>query len=461
MSKNSLIGIIILGIILLVLVGGGLYLFVTKTNQGEDLIDSIGQKDETPDKSSEYYILYGRTENKITSTPNNENCKNFSFSDYLGAGIIDRHGKNNNFLSFKNHLTNYPSSKLATEYYYTSTTGNPKTDFSGFVYYDWNFTPNTLYHASPEIADDKEIKTAEGDLFPSDYKTSEDNKYLAYLITEKDTDLMMSNKINAYVSDSKLVLRNTITGDELSVFDGEYNRQLFSSFNHFSQKQNYLYTIARDGESFKLVAVSLDNASIKEFNTLFPKVDWSKINWSDLFEKPLGNPPHFYMSPDEKILLVYKNKPANEIIDDCYGCSRYTITAYNTENGAVTTYDEGDGLVESMSWAPDSSRFAYTNISYSSCYPGYLDAMIYRMDSSGKNKTELITEKESKILRIGWSPDNKLIGYGVYSSDLIGWIKTIDPDSKKTANVISTKETEGKIDTEYVITLNFLDWVKK
>ncbi len=93
------------------------------------------------------------------------------------------------------------------------------------------------------------------------------------------------------------------------------------------------------------------------------------------------------------------------------------------------------------------------------CYPDYMDAMIFKMDRNGKNKDRLFFQEKSKINSLGWSPDGKEIGFSIYGMDFVGWLKTIDPDSKAVKDIISTQETEGSINKEQPVVLIFAGWV--
>ena len=82
------------------------------------------------------------------------------------------------------------------------------------------------------------------------------------------------------------------------------------------------------------------------------------------------------------------------------------------------------------------------------------------MDRDSENKETLVTEDKSKILGLGWSPDDQSIAYGVYSTDLIGWVKVVDPSDKGVEKILSSEDADGLVDSENPVTLNFVDWIE-
>jgi hypothetical protein len=81
------------------------------------------------------------------------------------------------------------------------------------------------------------------------------------------------------------------------------------------------------------------------------------------------------------------------------------------------------------------------------------------MDKDGKNLETLVTEKQSKITRIGWAPSGDEIAYDVYGTDLVGRIKIVNSRDESTREVVNSQTLEGSVDKENPVLLHFSNWV--
>lgn len=473
MKKNVVITIVLVLLVLLVLLALGFFYYNWK--------ESVKLEDKTKDSSElknifdklkdiggdvslgeEYRVLYGKNNNVISSSgAADSDCKNFTLYEYLGGGIIDRDGSDNEDLKLEQHPTSYPRSKYYNNYYYISADESPMSEVMGTVILDWDYDDQSLYSADFVNQESKELITSTDSKFPGGLLTSPDNKYLVYVMTDKSEEKFGGRRFNEESSDSDLVIRNNATGEEVKVLEGEYNRQLFDSFLDFSKNEDALFTIKREGGSFQFVKVQMDTGKVLSFDHVFPGFDWTKVKWDQFFGGGVtGFPTRFHLSPDESKLLAYENI-AGEVGDNlCAPAVTHNIWAFDINSDSIEKYDEGGGMIVDLSWKPDSREFVFALVSKGGCYPGYLDSSITKIRREGQNEGVMVVEKESKIINLGYSPDGKEVAYDVYGTDFVSYLKSLNPENKEVKKIISTKETEESIDQEKPITLIFIDWVK-
>ena len=464
MTKKAIY--LVVGVIVLILVAGTIgFLFWSQSESDSQGINKPKFLDTLTDKvksssEKEYRILYGKHNNTISSGGVGQECKNFTMSEFQGGGIVKRDGADNENLEVKEYQTSYPRSKKYDNYYYISANGNPVSSTYGLSVFDWDYADQTLWTADFKEEKSQSVTSSTADKFPGAVVTSPDNKYLVYVMTEKKTDKFKGASFDPTLSDSDLVIRDLKTGEEKTVLESKYNRQLFASFLDFSTKEDSLFTIAREGDNYKFVNIELDSGKVTDFDEMFPTFDWNKTQWSMLFEGTFGYHAHFDLAPDETQLLVYKNiAQSDAMVNACSPGVNHKLWSFNIENNAISTYDEGSGMMGDLDWKSDSQRFAFIINSCGGCYPSYVDSSITKMDYTGQHEGVLVVEKKSKMVNLGWSPDGKEIVYDVYGEDYAGWLKSVDPDDKKVEKIISTQDTEGSINQEKPITLVFMDWV--
>lgn len=413
--------------------------------------EKIAQKTSKASKK-EYRILYLKYSNVIKSAGGR---KSFLVYDFPGGGIITRNGKNNNNLKFKGYLMGRPDSMTYNRYFYISASGSPISERYGYYFFNFDYPDQDVWYAGVKNKKSTKIKATGKERFPSDLAVSPGNKYLAYLMTkkkEKKGGLIALDRFNPFITDTYMVIRNLKTGNEKEILKGKYNRQLFKSFLHFSGKGDALYTIIRESNSFKFVKLTLETGKITEFKSAFPSYDWSKTKWDLFFRKKDNISARLFMSPDESMIVAFKNYCGK-------GKSSHKIWAFDIKNGSFRKYEDGPGFIQGLTWKNNSKRFAYVLLTKGICYPKYVDSTIYRMDRDGKNKKTLVFEKERKINSLGWSPDGKEIVFCDYGLDFVGYIKSVDPGTKKVRNIASMKDIDGKVDKEKPIIPSFVNWV--
>ena len=473
MKKNLTITFTIILLVLLLIIAAGAFFLMwkkntkikdeTKNTSGfsdifKDLKDISGEVN----LGEEYKILYGKNSNIITSSGTTElECKNFTLNEYLGGGLVDRDGSNNKDLKLEKYPTSYPRSKYYNNFYYISAAGNPQSEIMGTVILDWNYDDQSIYSADFTKQTSNKIISSTDEKFPGNLQVSPDNKYLAYLMTNKTQEKFGGQGFNEEARDSDLVIRNILTGEEIKVLEGEYNRQLFNSFLDFSKTEDALFTIKREEDSYKFVKVYMDTGKVLDFDLVYPGFDWTKVKWDQFFGgEYAGFPTHFYLSPDESKLLAYENVLAANQENLCASSVSHTIWSFNINDDSIDKLDEGANIVVDLAWKGDSKEFAFSVVSKGGCYPGYLDSSITKIDRDGQNNGVLVEEKESKIVNLSYAPDGKEIVYDVYGTNFISYLKLLDPKTKEVKEIINTKNTEGSINQEKPVTLVFIDWVK-
>ncbi|NQU99297.1 MAG: hypothetical protein HQ538_01040 [Parcubacteria group bacterium] len=473
MKKSLTITLTVILLILLFLSAAGIFFYMwkertkldDKTKDSSSLMDIFNKaKDIGGDVQigTDYKILYGKSNNTITASGGADTeCKNFTMSEYLGGGIVDRDGSDNVNLDLGEHPTSYPKSKYNNNFFYIEADDNPKSEIMGTVILDWDYDDQSLYSSDFKNQTQDKLISSTDTKFPGNLQVSPDNKYLVYAMTDKTQEKFGGNRFNEEARDSDLVILNNSTGEEIKVLEGEYNRQLFDSFLDFSRNEDALFTIKREEDSYKFVKVFMDTGKVLEFDHVFPGFDWTKVKWDQFFGgEYTGFPTHFYLSPDESKLLAYENLQGEAGDNPCAPAVNHNIWSFNISDDTVEKYDEGGGMVTDLSWKNNSREFVFATVSKGGCYPGYLDSAITKMRREGQNDGVMVIESESKIINLGYSPDGKEVVYDVYGTDFTSYLKSLNPETKEIKEIISTKDTEEFIDQEKPVTLIFMDWVK-
>ena len=217
------------------------------------------EENEAGVEAAEYGILYHIVEHTVTSNEmSGAICYMFTFRKYLDGGYIQPDGSGNEILDLKDYPTSMITSKKYDNFYYISSPINPVFENYGIEMFNWDVEGQTLLVSDFANNNPVEIAKSVEDKFPGGVTTSPENKYLLYLLTQRNGTNesqpggFMPNKFNPFVSDSHLIVANIKNGGETTVLSGNYNRQLFTSFSVFSADGNSFYTIAREGDSFNL-----------------------------------------------------------------------------------------------------------------------------------------------------------------------------------------------------------------
>ncbi|MCD6402130.1 MAG: hypothetical protein J7L73_09405 [Anaerolineales bacterium] len=413
--------------------------------------------------SHSYNILYQVTENTVI---NNQNCYSFTFSRFLDGGIIQPDGNNNRNLPVKDYPTSKITAKKNDNYFYVSTPSNPLAEKFGFLTFNWDVDGQTLWQVDFANNNPVTLVKSENEKFPGDATTAPENKFLIYPLTNKaakttgNANGINLGKFDPFTSDSSLVIANLSNGKSTTVLANHYNRDLFVSFSDFSPDGAAFYTLAKDGNDFKFVKVSLENATVTDFPTLFPNFNWDSINWDDFF--PPANDfayGEFTISPDESRLIAYKNIYTPDMQHTCIVSASHNLWVFDLKNNKTQVYRNQAGYVSSASWKADSSAFALALIGNAGCYPDYLDAKIELYDKDGKSSGSLVSEPKSKITTISWSPVDDVIAYDVYSTDFVGRLKLVDVQTKNVQELINTQELGYAVTKTKPVVILFADWV--
>ncbi|MEA3349453.1 MAG: hypothetical protein U9Q82_02395 [Chloroflexota bacterium] len=417
--------------------------------------------------ASEYGILYHIIKHSVTSNEmSGTKCYLFSFREFLDGGYIQPDGSGNEILDLKDNPTSIVASKKDDNFYYISSPVNPVTENYGISMFDWDVEDQTLWSSDFANNNPVEITKSDQGKFPGGVTTSPKNRYLLYLMTQESkanggqSGGLMPGNLNPFLYDSSLIVENINNSGKRPVLPGNYNRQLFTSFADFSTDGDLFYTIAREGESFKFVKVSLDSGAVTDFADVFPGFDWGSLNW-DQFFPPSDDFSYasFTISPDETRLIAYKNIFTSNLDNPCFSEAKHTLWAFNLETNKLDRFENQQGYVSDADWKYDSTEFALTVIGNSGCYPDYLDSKIEILDKDGKNSSTLVNESKSKITNLGWSPDGSVIVYDVYSTDFVGRLKLVDVETKQVDEVINTQTLGYEVNQSNPVTLLFADWV--
>jgi len=419
-----------------------------------------------PTGKGDYGILYQIIDHAVVSHDiAGDTCFLFSFRQYLDGGYVQPDGSGNEILEMKDHPTSMLTSKQYGDYYYISSPVNPVSEQFGFSFFNWDVENQTLWSADFASRQPVEVAKSTGEEFPGGAAVSSENKYLVYLMTRgsganQQPGGGMPNKMNPFLSDSSLMVETTKNGETRTALSGNYNRQLFTSFADFSPDGGSFYTIAREGESFKFVKISLESGQVSDFREVFPAFDWGQVNWDEFFPKS-GDFAYasFRISPDETRLVVYKSIATTNPGNPCSSRGAHNMWVFNLEEDTIERFENQTGYIVDAAWKYDSAEFALVLIDNSGCYPEYLNARIDLFDKNGENRVNLVSEPESRITNLGWSPDGKMIVYDTYSTDFIGRIKRVDVQDKRVSEIINTQTLGYEASKTEPVTLLFADFV--
>ena len=417
--------------------------------------------------SSEYGILYQVIENALSSYDMSSNtCYALNFIQFLDGGLINTDGSNNQTLEMKDYPTSMLTSKKKEAYYYISSPQNPVQEMFGFSMFNWDVDGQTLWASDFSGGAPVEVVPSSAGMFPGGVSASPQNEYLLYPMTraaqanQTQAAGVVQSSFNPFVSDSSLIVDDLTGGGEQKVLADSYNRQLFTSFADFSPDGNNFFTIAREGENFKFVKVSLTDGEVTDFARLFPGFDWSKLNWDAFFPRSEDFAyASFSISPDETRLIAYKNIFTANMQNACVTDASHNLWVFDLEANSMQRFEDQQGYVSDSTWKYDSSQFALSIMGNAGCYPDYLDAKIDSFDKEGQLVATLVSEPKSKITNISWSPDGSGIAYDVYSTDYIGRLKIVDVDTKQVSEVTNTQALGHQVDTSKPVMLLFADWV--
>jgi len=471
MNKKALIALIITGIFVFIGVGFLAYYFLVFNKVKDATVSEVGKTIEEVSKDmarknqqtegGQYKVLYGKTTNSITSQDiGGQACQQFTMIDFLEGGSINGDGTNNLTLKKTGYPMSYPSTDLDYNYYYLSTASSPYSGTLGVEVFDWDKSDQEILEVNPQNDSSEKLIEPVGDKFPGALKISADNKYLVYVMSKIGGNKFAGGRFNPNLEDSDLIVRDLSSGEERTIFEGNYNRALFSSFSDFSVDGGYLFTIKRQEGKYEFVRVSLADGQVQSFDEVFPTFDWSKTRFEDFFgDKFFGYPSYFYMSPDETTMLASKNIGATAD-SACSPSVSHELWAFDINQDQIKEYSKAEGMIDAVSWNHASQAFSYAVITGGGCYPEYLDAFIFTQNKNGQNKQELLREDKSKIVNLGYSPNDLDITYDVYSIDMTGRLKTVNVGSGDVMEIINTLETEGSIDQEKPVTLHFLGYIE-
>ena len=404
-------------------------------------------------------ILYAKALNQVVPE-NRQGCRQIGFISFDGGGIVKANGKGNKILKMTDYQMSYPYSKEYDNYYYIHAINSPFQEMYGRKVMNWNVGDQVIESAGFSGMKSKPIIKGADGRFPSAMITSPKNRYLIYVMTKGSKKGHSFNAFLANDANSDLIIRDIKSGAEKVALKGTYNRALFWSFKSFSEDGKSFYTISREKNGFRFVKIDMGSGEIAYFEDLFPKFDWKKIRWNDYFPKrsPMG--AIFEMAPDESILLVSKSDMNPMQLIKCAPKASHKLEAIQIEENKVVSYDEGNGEISEMRWAPDGKSFTFLMHTGGACYPDYMDSLIVKVNSDGQKRELLAKEEKAKMMAHGWSPNGKLVAYGVYAGDLVGRIKTVDVASKKIVEVVNSEEIDGSLDKNKPVTLIFVDWVE-
>ncbi len=447
MSKKA-IGVTVA---LILLIAFGLYFFQTRNEPKQEKTTEQTKLGET-----EYKILYNRSKNQIYTR---DDCKYFTLTYYLGGGLVDMEGSDNQVYDGKYYPLSFPGAKINDNFYYTSAKDDPTSEFDQTTIIDWEYEDQSIYSHNFESNKTNEVLSSSDLTFPSDLEVSPDNNYLVYLMSEKTDDKHNMEKNDPIATDSKLITRNLETNEENTALAG-YSRQLFDSLDDFSKDGKSIYTIRQEGRSFQFVKIDLATGEVTPLEDINSSYDSSKIDWDKLF--PQGgdyNNAYFYLSPKEDTIIAYKNNPAVDRQACAYNYT-YNIWLIDLKSGNMEEILTGDQSIVKGAWSPEADRFVFAAADKGGCYPGYIKSSIYSLNPTSGEKDVLVSQKEGKINTLAYHPDGEKIVFGIYSDDYVSYLKTLDISSKEITEIVSTKDTEEEIDEKKPVVLFFADWVK-
>jgi len=406
-----------------------------------------------PSSEKEYVILYQKIKNSVNDM---HVIKGFLLYEFLNGGIVKRDSSDNINLNYKGYLTGPVKSGKYGKYFYISASSSPVKKIYNSYYFDFYIKNQTLW--CEDNGKTEKIVSSSSDKFPSSFRVSKDNKYIACVMTEfPENNSSEPILFNSHIRDSELILYNTESKKLKTLLNGNYNKQLFISFFAFSSENDVLYTVKYENDIFNLVSIDLTTGKISEFNKIFPSFDWNKLKLKKFFEKASGMPPVFYFSPDKTRLLICNNYTKN-FSSDCNDVE-CMLTAVKIPENSVETYVCENGYIQDLTWKYDSKEFAFILLTNCGCYPDYIDSTIIKMNRNGKERKTLVFKKKNKMTSIGWSPDGKEIAYSIYGMDFIGRINTVIPETREIKEIINTLVNEKKINKKEPVVLDFTDWI--
>ena len=309
-------------------------------------------------ESSEYGILYQLVEYSFSSDErDSETCYAINFTRYLDGGLISTDGSGNQVLELKDYPTSMVTSKAEDMYYYISSPQDPVQEMFGFSMFNWDVDGQTLWKSDFSGGAPKEVVPSSAGMFPGGVNASPENQYLLYPMThaaqmDQEQDYgIAENRFDPFVADSSLVIADLDVGGEKKVLSESYNRYLFSCLDDFSSDGKYFFTIARDGDNFKLVRVSLASGEVAEFTQVFPAFDWEKLNWDEIFPREDGFAfaASFSISPDEKRLIAFRNIYTFNMENVCVAAdASYNLWIFDLEANTLQRFENQKGHISNL-----------------------------------------------------------------------------------------------------------------
>ena len=334
--------------------------------------------------------------------------------------------------------------------------------------FNWDVGEQTLWASDFSAGTPVEVAQPGADGFPGGVNASPENQYLLYPMThaaqmDQEQDYSIAeNRFNPFVADSSLVIADLEGGGEKKVLSESYNRYLFSCLDDFSSDGEYFFTIARNGDNFKLVRVSLASGEVADFTQVFPAFDWEKLDWDEIFPRDDGFSfaASFSISPDEKTLIAFKNIYTFNMENVCVTAdATYNLWIFDLEANSMQRFENQKGHISNLTWKYDGSQYALAIVDKAVCYPDYVNSRIDTFNKNGQTIATLVSEPKSRITNINWSPDGSAIAYDVYSTDFIGRLKMVDVNTKDINELTNTQALGYQVDLNKPVLLWFADWV--
>ncbi len=395
-------------------------------------------------------------------------CSTLNFMRLDDAGLAWPEGGDDLRLELMDHpLTPVAASTLAA-YYYISAPEDPTREFMGARAPDWDVPGQTLWRAS-FTGDGAQALVSPGEQgFPGDVLVSPGNRYLVFPLTDPSqrsadpTGGMVAPKQNPFLTDSSLGVLDLASGASITVLDARYNRQLFRSFGEFSSDGKAFYTLMREGDEFRFVRVELSTGEMTDFAKLFPEFPWGALDWGAFFPTGMdANYADFSLAPNEERMVAFKNFVSPDMSNVCAAQVRHTIWVLDLEGNTLESYPDQPWEVNALAWSPDAMGFAISLQDRGGCYPEYLQARIDRFDRDGTLLETLVSEPESKIIRVAWSEDGQKLAYDVYGMDYVGRLKLVEASSRRVQEVINTQDLGILVSAQNPITILLVGWVQQ
>lgn len=421
-SKKNLL--IVIGVILvIVIVGAGMYVLGARKNQS--LIESSSQKQLTPTQSPQnnistkmekilmqegttgaanstfsIYDMTTKQKNTFISSdvePNEQEGPNLLISPnkkYLG--IITDKGVSNPKQSdlYVYSLIDYSSKKLASDLIPLP--------------FDINFTNGMYVHSSLAWSpDSRRIVFLSGvNRKPELWVTDIDGINLKQITNDGTI------KVNLQWSpDGKKILYRTLGVDNLTANTYVYNVDTGSNSALNAGTNSTLQRLFQEDANFRLPFTWLDSdtllIAVPSFSTT-QKADlqglWlltvSTMQVKRVVAKPLSPNDVLYISPDKKRIVFITNDEKAGVAGASYGS-----WLSNLDGTGLTNLGE---RIDSVNWSPDNSSFAYEGFSDK----GITGLWIYNIANKTPNKiVSLDGMKYTVLSNIVWSPDSKKLLY--------------------------------------------------